>query len=202
MNTKARSILQTLLLWGLALVAAKALAQENSIDAFEVTQVGGKVVVRVTTKEPLRSVPPNFAVASPARIAFDFPNTANALGRSSQDIAQGELRSMNVVQGPDRTRLVLNLRRPVVHESALDGRNLVITLSEPAVAQAKSPGVAHFAEGKPDAVLGGEGRALRDERDRSRRLDHASASRSTSARSASIWCRRVKARKLSCGEAR
>src|SRR5574341_46599 len=151
MNTKARSILQTLLLWGLALVAAKALAQENSIDAFEVTQVGGKVVVRVTTKEPLRSVPPNFAVASPARIAFDFPNTANALGRSSQDIAQGELRSMNVVQGPDRTRLVLNLRRPVVHESALDGRNLVITLSEPAVAQAKSPGLAHFAEGKPDA---------------------------------------------------
>ena len=69
------------------------------------------------TKEPLRSVPPNFAVANPARIAFDFPNTANGLGRSSQDIGQGELRSMNVVQGADRTRLVLNLRRPVPHES-------------------------------------------------------------------------------------
>jgi type IV pilus assembly protein PilQ len=150
MNTKARAIVQGLLLCAMALLAARAAAQENSIDAFEVTQVGGKVVVRVTTKEPLRNVPPNFAVASPARIAFDFTNTANALGRASQDIAQGELRSMNVVQGADRTRLVLNLRRPVVHEATLDGRSLVITLSEPSVTQSAPPGVAHFAEGRPD----------------------------------------------------
>ena len=150
MNTKARSIVQGLLLCGIALLAARAAAQENSIDAFEVTQVGGKVVVRVTTKEPLRNVPPNFAVASPARIAFDFANTVNALGRANQDIAQGELRSMNVVQGADRTRLVLNLRRPVVHEATLDGRNLVITLSEPTVAQPTPPGVSHFAEGRAD----------------------------------------------------
>jgi type IV pilus assembly protein PilQ len=150
MNIKARSIFQGFVVCALALVAVHAAAQENSIDAFEVTQVGGKVVVRVTTKEPLKSVPPNFAVASPARIAFDFANTVNALGRASQDIAQGELRSMNVVQGADRTRLVLNLRRPVVHEAALEGRNLVITLSETTVAQATPPGVAHFAEGRPD----------------------------------------------------
>src|SRR5438094_7240420 len=102
--------LYVLMLW-LAGIGA-ALAQANSIESFDVTQQGGKVVVRITTKEPLRSVPPNFAVASPARIAFDFPNTANGLGRSSQEIGQGELRSMNVVQGSDRTRLVLNLRRP------------------------------------------------------------------------------------------
>ena len=75
------------------------------------------MVVRITTKEPLRSVPPNFAIATPPRIAFDFPNTANALGRANQDIGQGELRSMNVVQGAERTRLVLNLRRSVVHEA-------------------------------------------------------------------------------------
>ena len=36
---------------------------------FEVSQQAGKIVVRVTTKEPLRGVPPNFSVASPARIA-------------------------------------------------------------------------------------------------------------------------------------
>ena len=83
---------------GLALFATQALAQ-NTIDTFEVSQQAGKTVVRVTTKEPLKSVPPNFSVASPARIAFDFPNTANALGRSNQDIGQGDLRSMNVVQG-------------------------------------------------------------------------------------------------------
>ncbi len=133
------------------LAAGLACAQTNSIENFEVTQQAGKTVVRITTKEPLRSVPPNFTVASPARIAFDFANTVNALGRASQDIAQGELRSMNVVQGADRTRLVLNLRRPVPHEATLDGNTVVVTLAAPAVAQAPGVSQPRFAEGRPDA---------------------------------------------------
>jgi type IV pilus assembly protein PilQ len=129
-----------------------AFAQANSIEGFEVVQQGGKTVVRITTKEPLRSVPPNFAVANPARIAFDFANTVNALGRSSEEIAQGELRSMNVVQATDRTRLVLNLRRPVAHEATLEGRSVVITLAEPAAVQTAPGGqVAHFAEGRAES---------------------------------------------------
>ena len=151
MKTKATTIIHGVLLWlaGCALLPA-ALAQGNSIDTFDVSQVAGKTMVRITTKEPLKSVPPNFSVASPARIAFDFPNTVNALGRSNQDIGQGELRSMNVVQGADRTRLVLNLRRPVTHEAVVEGNALLITLSEAATAQTPGGGVAHFAEGRQD----------------------------------------------------
>ena len=151
MNTKKATprILWFAWLAGLALAATQAWAQ-NTIDNFEVSQQGGRTVVRVTTKEPLKSVPPNFSVASPARIAFDFPNTANALGRSNQDIGQGELRSMNLVQGPDRTRLVLNLRRATGHEATLEGNTLVITLAEPAVVTTPPGGVAHFSEGKAD----------------------------------------------------
>ena len=130
--------------------AGAALAQVNSIEAFNVTQQDSKTVVRVTTKEALKSVPPNFAITSPARIAFDFPNTLNALGRASQDIGQGALRSMNLVQGAGRTRMVLNFSRPVPHEAAIDGKDLVITLSAPAVAQ--GGGGAHFSEGKADAT--------------------------------------------------
>jgi type IV pilus assembly protein PilQ len=142
-------------LYGFALWLAAtgiALAQANSIESFDVSQQGGKLVVRITTKEPLGAVPPNFAVANPARIALDLPNTANALGRSSQDIGQGELRSMNVVQGADRTRVVLNLRRPLPYETSIDGRSIVVTLSEPAVA-ARTPGgqIAQFSEGKADS---------------------------------------------------
>ena len=146
---KTMKVLSGVLLWlaGIGLAAA----QSNAIEGFEVVEQAGKVVVRITTKEPLRSVPPNFAIATPARIAFDFPNTANALGRANQDIGQGELRSMNVVQGAERTRLVLNLRRSVVHEAALDGRTLVVTLSPPVVAETAPGGqVAHFAEGRGD----------------------------------------------------
>jgi type IV pilus assembly protein PilQ len=160
-----------------------ALAQTNAIERFEVGEQGGKVVVRITTKEPLKSVPANFAVANPARIAFDFPNTGNALGRASQDIGQGELRSMNVVQGAERTRLVLNLRRSVAHEATLEGRTVVVTLSAPAVAQTVPGGaVAHFAEGRTDTKHairdvdfrrgpGGEGRVIIDLSDTSTGID-------------------------------
>ena len=54
-----------------------ALAQGNSIEAFDVTQQGDKVLVRITTKEPLQTPPPSFTVANPARIAFDFSATGN-----------------------------------------------------------------------------------------------------------------------------
>jgi type IV pilus assembly protein PilQ len=180
MNTKATTIIQAFLLWlaGLGLCAA----QTNSIDKFQVGQEAGRTVVRITTKEPLKSVPPNFSVASPARIAFDFPNTVNALGRASEDIAQGELRSMNVVQSADRTRLVLNLRRPLGHQATLEGNALVITLAEAPVARPSGAGVAQFAEGRQDikhAVRdidfrrgrGGEGRVVVDLSDSTTGID-------------------------------
>jgi type IV pilus assembly protein PilQ len=150
-TTKAIQCLGALLLWfaGLSLAAA----QTNSIEAFDVTQEGGKVVVRITMKDALTAPPPNFAVTTPARIAFDFSNTVNSLGRANQDIGQGELRSMNVVQGAERTRLVLNLRRPVAHETKIDGRALVVTLAEPAQVQVAPGGqISHFAEGRADAA--------------------------------------------------
>ena len=159
-------------------------AQANSIEAFDVAQQGGNVVIRITTKEPLKSTPPSFTVANPARIVFDFANTTNALGRNSQDIGQGELRSMNVVQGSDRSRLVLNLRRSVAHEVSIDGKNILVTLSSAAVAPtgAAAGQTALFAEGKADAKHAireidfrrgnaGEGRIIVDLTDSSTGID-------------------------------
>jgi len=168
-------------LTGLLLLAAgQANAQSNAIEAVNVTEQGGNVIVRVTTKEPLKSIPPNFSVASPARIAFDFANTSNALGTSNQDVGQGELRSMNIVQGADRTRLVLNLKKSVAHESKLDGRVMVITLAPAAVAPTGQ--APRFAEGRSDAPhairgidfqrgRGGEGRIVIDLSDTSTGID-------------------------------
>jgi len=171
-----------LAIWLLA--TGLAFAQANSIEAFDVAQQGGNVVVRITTKEPLKSVPPSFTVANPARIVFDFANTSNALGRNAQEVGQGELRSMNLVQGSDRTRLVLNLRRTVAHEITLDGKNIVVTLSSAATAPtgAAAGQVAHFAEGKADGKHAvrdvdfrrgnaGEGRILVDLTDTSTGID-------------------------------
>jgi type IV pilus assembly protein PilQ len=173
-----RTLLRALVFWVAG--TGLALAQANSIEAVDVSQQGGKVVLRITTKEPLKSPPPSFTVANPARIAFDFAGTVNALGRANQEISQGELRSLSLVQASDKTRVVLNLRRPVAHEVAIDGRNVVVSLSAAAVQAGDK--VAHFAEGRGESKHAirdidfrrgrtGEGRVVVDLSDTSTGID-------------------------------
>ena len=148
MKKSKTPMLQFMALGLFGLLAATAARAQNAIENFSVSQQGGQVVVRITTKAPMGTAPASFTVASPARIAFDFPNTVNALGRTAQDLSQGELRSMNVVQVGDRTRLVLNLRNMVQHDAKVDGRNVMITLSPGA---ATAQGAQRFAEGAADS---------------------------------------------------
>ena len=141
----------TTALFFLAGFAPEAHAQSNSIDGFNVTQQGGRIVVRVTLKEALKTAPASFTVANPARIAFDFPDTTNALGRNAQNIGESELRSMNMVQAGDRTRMVLNLRNMVSYDTQVDGKTMLVTMSP--IASAAKPGaatVSHFAEAKTE----------------------------------------------------
>jgi type IV pilus assembly protein PilQ len=127
-------------------------APQNAIEALNIASQGGRVIVRVTTKQPLIGAPASFTVNQPARIAFDFPGTANALGRNSQEINEGELRSMSVVQVGDRTRMVLNLRNMVTYESSVEGNVLNVVLT-PVPATATRPGgrAERFAESVGDA---------------------------------------------------
>lgn len=81
----------------------------NAIEAINVVQQGNEIAVKVDLKEALSAAPAGFSVANPSKIALDFPLTANALGKVSQVLNEGDLRSMNIVQAGDRTRLVLNL---------------------------------------------------------------------------------------------
>jgi type IV pilus assembly protein PilQ len=133
-------------------------APQNSIEGLNIASQGGRVIVRVTTKQPLTAAPASFTVNQPARIAFDFPSTANALGRNSQEINEGELRSMSMVQVGDRTRMVLNLRNMVTYESTVEGNVLNVVLT-PVPTSAARPGARaeRFAEGVGDAK-----HALRD----------------------------------------
>src|SRR5207247_9215513 len=64
-----------------------------------------QVLIRLTLKNPIADAPGSFTIANPPRIAFDFPDTTNGLGRNSQDIGEAVLRSMNVV---DRKSTRLN----------------------------------------------------------------------------------------------
>jgi type IV pilus assembly protein PilQ len=96
---------------------------------------GGAEVIRIQTNEPLKQLPAGFVIQSPARIALDFSGATNGLGRNMVELNQGNLRSANVVEAGDRTRVVLNLSQPVKYQTRLDG-NGVLVLLEPASATA------------------------------------------------------------------
>ena len=143
-------------LGGILLASTMAVAQEassNSLESMTVARQGGVVNVRLTFKEPLTALPFGFSVAKPARIALDFLNTTNALGRNSQTYNEGDLRSVNVVQVEGRTRLVLNLNYAMTYETVLDGNTLVLALQSRVAKTWQEGGVEsaieHFSKAQP-----------------------------------------------------
>lgn len=82
------------------LLAGVALSAQSQtvVEAVSSSIQGGVEVVRVDFSQPLDAVPAGFAIQAPARIALDIPGASNGLGRSTVDINQGNVRSVNVVQ--------------------------------------------------------------------------------------------------------
>ena len=109
--------------------AASAAAQDNAIQEVTTTQQGGNLVIRIALKAAPATTPPSFSVATPARIALDFMRTTNDSGKNLIEANQGDLRSINLVQAGDRTRMVLNLKKSVSYTTALDGNNVLVTLT-------------------------------------------------------------------------
>jgi type IV pilus assembly protein PilQ len=101
---------------------------QNTIQAITSSQQAGTEVIRIELSEPLAAVPNGFTVQAPPRVAIDLPGIGNGLGRSTVDISQGNLRSVNVAQAGDRTRLVFNLKQAANYKAELQGKVLVVVL--------------------------------------------------------------------------
>ncbi len=157
---------------------------QNSIEAIDVTTLqGGKVAVKITLKQALANPPAGFSLNNPPRIAFDFPSTANALGKTTQEFDKSGLRSINIVQAGGRTRLVMNLAKPFGYDTKIDGKDLVVTLQATEIGGAAAPVTTRFAEAKPGAMKhsvrdidfrrgpNGEGRIIIDLSDTSTGID-------------------------------
>jgi type IV pilus assembly protein PilQ len=105
-----------------------AFAQENVIEAINANQQGSNVIVKITLKNPVVKPPIGFSITNPARIALDFSDTGNALGKSTQEIGLGDVRNVNIVQAGERSRLVFNLGRPLNYATAVEGNDIVVTI--------------------------------------------------------------------------
>jgi type IV pilus assembly protein PilQ len=123
-------------------------AAQAAIESVTGSVQGGTEVVRIELSQALTSLPAGFAIQSPARIALDFPGISNAMGRSTVDVNQGNLKSVNVVQAGDRTRVVLNLKQAAAYKAEIQGKSLVVVLEGAAPSAAGASAPTSFAESK------------------------------------------------------
>ena len=126
---------------------------QNAIQAVSGSVQGGTEVIRIDLAEPLASLPTGFTIQAPARIALDFPGVSNSVGRSAVDLNLGNLRSANVVQVGERTRVVLNLKTPTAYKAEIKGKSLLIILAPVAVASPSVAGASVFAESRNRDIL-------------------------------------------------
>lgn len=99
------------------------------INAITSGEQAGEIIVQVEMSEPLSGAPEGFVIQDPARIAIDLPNVRNGMDKSQLNLSQGNLRSINVVEAGDRTRLVLNLGNTAQYTTEVNGSTLLIKLS-------------------------------------------------------------------------
>jgi len=135
-----------------ATLTAFAMAQ-NAITAVTGNVQGGSEIVRIDLSEPLSAAPSGFVIQSPARIALDFPGVSNGLGRSTVEVNQGNLRSVNVVQAGDRTRVVLNLKQATPYQTEIKGKSLYVSLTPVATSTVAPQQPPAFAENLNSDVL-------------------------------------------------
>ncbi|PIF76927.1 type IV pilus assembly protein PilQ [Variovorax sp. 54] len=151
MNQKKSTMAQWLRAAGLGLLAFGALTvahAQNAIESVTSSTQSGAEVIRIDLAQPLTAVPAGFSVQTPARIALDFPGVTNAIGRSAIEVNQGNLRSVNVVQAGDRSRVVLNLKQATAYKAEIQGKSLLVVL-EPVAGTALAVSAATtFAENR------------------------------------------------------
>jgi type IV pilus assembly protein PilQ len=112
---------------GISFFCLSAFAQ-NAIRSVTGSVQSGVEIIRIETAQPLSAVPTGFTIQSPSRIALDFPGVINAVGKSLVELNQGNLRSANVVQAGDRTRVVINLKQAASYTASLEGNTVLVLL--------------------------------------------------------------------------
>lgn len=89
---------------------------------------GDRVQINMKFSQPLSEKPVNFTIDNPARIAVDLPGIDINLPEKTKTIGVGMAHSVVAVEAGGRTRVVVNLVRPVSYNLDLQGDMLVMTL--------------------------------------------------------------------------
>ncbi|XVJ71928.1 MAG: type IV pilus secretin PilQ [Rhizobacter sp.] len=131
---------------------------QNAVQSVNSSQQAGADVVRIELSQALTELPKGFVIQSPPRIAIDLPGISNGVGKPMVEVNQGNVRSVNIAQSGDRTRLVLNLKQAANYRAELQGKVLMLIVEAQgsgvaAVATPAQPETVRFAENLNRAQL-------------------------------------------------
>ena len=113
---------------GLMSVAGGVYAQ-NIITALTVGYSSSATVIKVDFVRPLSKLPDNEFIAGPSpHIVLEFSDTASGLDEPVHEFVEGGLRSANIIQSGERTRLVLYLNQMYPYNIRSEGSSLLIAL--------------------------------------------------------------------------
>ena len=126
---------------------------QNSIQSIDISNVqNGEVVAKLAFERPLQTLPIGVSLSNPFRVYFDFFQVSNGTGKNVQEVAEGDLRSVNIVQVGNRTRVVLNLSKLMKHDLRIKDNTLLVKLI--AVAENQAAGeIVRFAEDTPNKQM-------------------------------------------------
>ncbi len=127
---------------------------QGVINSVSASVQAGVDTLKIDFSEPITVLPTGFATQSPARIALDFQGVVNASGKSVYEVNLGNLKSVNIVQAGERSRIVLNLKSSSSYKTEVQGNSLLLTLEAGAGVSATAPApAAVFAENQNRDVL-------------------------------------------------
>lgn len=126
----SRTLRDTLLRWAtgaiLSLIAA-SWVQAAALESINVSRGTNDIqVVKITLDSPLTGEPVHFSTTNPHRIVLDLANTRGA--RLSETLDQGVIRSYDVIQAGERTRVVLHLHGPAGYQVRQVGNQLLVVV--------------------------------------------------------------------------
>jgi len=130
--------------------AAIGTAGANNIKGVRYSRLPGNRVQVVIQMDHTPLAPKSFSITNPARISLDFDNTGVSMARRTVSVKQGAVTSVTAIEAEGKSRVVLNLIKPVAYKAAIEENAYVLTLQSPTVSvgQEEAAQTTHFA-GKP-----------------------------------------------------
>lgn len=145
--------LKSLVVLALATLAWSHAIAQIAIQSISASSQQGSDILKVDLSGPFSGGVNAYAIQSPARLVVDLPGLRSSLGRTNLELGQGAIRSVNVVEVSDRTRLVLNLNKAGTHSFKAAGNSLFVVYTPVVESAGAVRSAAPFAESMNEQVL-------------------------------------------------